>query len=253
MHREIFSAWISSVFGYQTPQFQILSMLFKTFVITVRNLAKVRSLGWRTWVEKLDVRQVILTGSGNLGGRICLNWWAKISFVVSNIAWGFLLNDLFLKLTQPCSSFVAGATGNQITLLWTISPVWLCPTGPLMGTALLVNCYLQAWLLHGLSVTSLTSHSPGCHCQLGHLPMQPWALTWTIDNLGVNAILRNQWPITYGATSKGPLGRHLLGPLSELREDRLTVISTKGKQLTWELSPKDPCLKAHFLFPFFFF
>ena len=92
-------------------------MPFKIFVTTMRKLAEIRSLGWRTWAKKQDFRQAILTGPGNLSGRICLNWWAKVSFVSPDVAGSFLLNNLFLNFPLP-SSFVGRETGNQITLLW---------------------------------------------------------------------------------------------------------------------------------------
>lgn len=138
-------------------------MPFRTFVKNMRNLAKVRSLGWRTWVEKQisdrsslqprksqrpDLPQLV--SQGLLGGfKHCVTFPAK---------------QLVSQLPTACSSFVAGETGNQITLLWATSPVWLCPMVPVTGTV-----YLQVTSFQGLPPSS-PPLSPGCQYQLGHLP-----------------------------------------------------------------------------------
>lgn len=92
-------------------------MHFRTLVTNMRNLAEVRSLG-----GEADFRQVILTapeisaaGSASIG--------EPSSPGGLNRCMRFPAEQLISQLPLPCSSFVAGETGNQITLLWATRPV----------------------------------------------------------------------------------------------------------------------------------
>ena len=214
-------------------------MLFNNSVTTARHLAEVRSLG--SWVENL---------AGEVGFQTGHPLRQDLPQLVSQVllcgfkmTWGFLLSHLFLNFPPPCSSFVAGATGNWNTFLWATSPVWLCPVGPVMGTALFVHYNLQACFLHrpskdGFTHLHLILQVASANWSTSHI--QPWAWVSTIWHLRVNAVLHNHWPITYGETPEGILGCLPHGPLGGLRESGLIGLSTSRTQLTIVNPPASP-------------
>ena len=210
-------------------------MLFNNSVTTARHLAEVRSLG--SWV-------------GSLGGEVGFQTGhplrPDLPQLVSQVlcgfkmTWGFLLNHPFLNFPPPCSSLAAAATGNWNTLLWATSPAWLCPVGPVMGTALFIHDSLQACLLHrpskdGFTHRHLILQVASASWSTSHI--QPWTWVSTIWHLRVNTILHNHWPITYGETPEGILGCLPYGPLRGLRESGLIGLSASRAQLTMVKPP----------------
>lgn len=198
-------------------------MHLRTFVTNMRNLAKVRSLGWRTWVEKQisdrsslqsrnsqrpDLPQLL--SPGLLGGlKYCMRFPAK---------------QLISQL--PTASFFFCSWGNRkpdhLALGYTCLTL---PSGSCNGHSVFISYKLP-------TTTSLNSTSFSklpVPAEPPPLPNHEFRINCWQPH--VNAILHNQWPITYGETPEGIRVNFSMVSPSWLRESRLIGFSTKGKQL----------------------